>query len=191
MPCYVHPSKNVVFVRVLKTGSSSVRRQFFGKPLAKDRIFGPIPKQYRHLKSFAYVRHPVDRFASAIVMFKKHKTIDSPRAQKFAQTLCADSLLDLLEDERVQIGKSDYFRLLKLHAIPMTHEHFGLDLVKRIFRFERFETEWVELARYIGVPAPALIHAKSSKHHKPTFTNTEEDRIRRFFAADFERFNYV
>ena len=191
MPCYIYPDLGVVFVRVPKTGSTSVRGQFLGKPLPEHRIFGPIPEKYRYLKSFAYVRHPTERFASAIAMFRKHKTmLWSDDAGRFARTICANSVIDLLDDERVRPGKNNYFELLKLHAIPMTHEHFGLELVERIFRFESFKTEWAELAGFMGVPAPTLVHVKSGKREKPTFTEAEEDRIRRFFAADFERFDY-
>lgn len=186
MPSYYYHDPDCYYVRVPKTGSTSVTRAFFGKPFS--RTFGPIPETWRG-RSFAFVRHPVDRFYSAVAMFRTHKT------KTLSETYWRDRLtprlaIELVKADAVEIGKADFWQLCKLHLIPMTHEHFGLDRVEKILRFERFAEEWIALARYLEIETPpvrCLKYAKSTVERDPDV----DAEIRELFAADFETFGYT
>lgn len=183
MPSYFYDKISVVFVRVPKTGSTSIERAFLPEmPPPIYRFSGPPPEYLHGMKSFAFVRHPVARFASAMAMFNP----------EFDMMLNVNYVLGLLDDDRIPCGTDTKLQRLKLHTLPMSHAHFGLGSIKRIFRFEHFDSEWQRLAAYLEVPAPPIVHLNASDRNidKPSFAEYEVRAIQNYFQADFQMFGY-
>lgn len=183
MPTYYYADRDIAFVRVPKTGSSSIMQAFLPeKPLPEHRIFSPIPCTLQPQKSFAFVRHPIQRLASAIAMF---------RARSFGAGLDLEQIFSILNDDEIGIDKNTSESLLKLHIIPMTHNHFGLEHVERIFYYEIFPQEWMRLANYLNVDPPQImLLGPSSIGLRPNFTKAEQAKIKQVYHDDFEHFGY-
>lgn len=191
MPTYIHTKEKYTFVRIPKTGSTSVKQAFFGKKF--KRVFGPIPKEYAHYKSFTFVRHPFDRIVSIITMFKNlpcSKINKSNHSYRFLKNLNTDKILQLLQDDDIGIEKNTPYEELKLHALPMSHAHFSLENVDRIFKFEQFIKNWEELAEYLEVNTPKRVHRKRNSYEKLPLTEEEKEKIYNYYIKDFMQFEY-
>lgn len=174
---------NCAFVRVPKTGSTSVIQGLL-KPLhgpGLDVRDGPVPSEWR-VKSFAFVRNPIDRVISCLSMFNDRKHMRK-RGSKVELTL-----QDIVRIARSESG-CPTINHIKLHAIPQTSDYFGLDRLDRLFRFEQFEKEWSALADFLSINEPGIIHRNRSKN-RVVLKDNDIDLIRDFYREDFEVLGY-
>lgn len=188
MAAYLYRELGVVFVRVPKTGVTSVTRGMLPTP-SDERFSGPVPDHWAHLRSFACIRHPYERMRSALDHFRHHKLARSPEEIAIRKTLDAHAVLDIVADDAIPITGPDYLARLKMHALPMTHESLGLDRVTKLFKSDDFPAMWARVAKWLDVPKPALAHQKRARS-RTELTREERRAVRNAYAADFERFGY-
>ncbi len=140
-----------VFVRIRKSGSTSIVRGLFGGiDRAVDVRHGEFPEYWRDRFSFAVVRNPYDRLVSAFLMFKTYSVATDDEARLRA-SLDLHRVLDIVEDPDVGMQGDDYRSKLKLHSAPYTHPFYCLDRVVYVARYERFEEEYRMLAGRLGI----------------------------------------
>ena len=190
MPSYLYNDPRAVFVRVPKTASTSITRSLWDrKPIAG--VFGSIPGAWLGMKSFAFVRHPVDRVLSVIRMFSVHKTARTPHEILFRQTISIESVCRIVANDAIPPSKANYLDLLKLHALPATHAHFGLDRVDKVYRFEDLSGAWLDLCDWLEVPRRPLQHLKTYENGLTVTPSIEElELIHATYCSDFEAFGY-
>lgn len=166
---------NTLYVAIPKTATRSTREMFFGKPdITSIGMNVPMGN-----KSFAFVRHPVERFQSAYSMI-----VDRFRRTTFSR------ILQIIDDPEVVIGKGHTDSWIKLHTIPMSDCGFGPDSVELLLRFEKLEEGWDRLAEYLDVPRPKSIWQRSDYPTKK-LTAGEREVIEHRFRRDIEAFQYT
>ena len=75
MSILVYSQPRCAFVRVRKTGSTSIIQGLLGGREAAVRLPpGELPEDFDERFSFGFVRHPLDRAMSALAMFSDYPT---------------------------------------------------------------------------------------------------------------------
>lgn len=189
MTAYYFPDSRCAFVRVPKTASTTIMDVFFGKATAKAD--GPLPSKefWSYDKSFAFIRHPVERFRSIKAMFLERGMLPRYDAPKEWKEPTTEQILDLVRDKRYKLSKANYQEVLKIHAIPMIHPYFSLNKVDKIFRYEDMEEEWIKLADYLGIQPPPMNMLNVSKI-PVVLTDEEIKMVQDFYKEDLKTFNY-
>ena len=187
MVAYLFEDPDVAFVRVPKTGSSSILQAFFRqKPKAKWDGCLPPKDVWNYDRSFAVVRNPIDRMRSCVAMFTARGHAPEYDCPKGWQTPTVEQIIELVAYGGVRPSKTGYLNVLKMHAIPQTHPYFALECVDRLFLFEDvFVDGWAKIADFLGVLEPEQLHINASKNLR-SFTLEQERMIKEFYAADFE-----
>lgn len=182
-----------VFIRIRKTGSTSVIRGLFGDKSKARRVSsdGTWHPDFDGCFVFAFVRNPFARLISCLRMFRDYK-VRTTEEQRFRELLTLDTLMDVIEDDRISIHGDDYMAKLRLHAVPMTHPSFCIDRAEYIGRFENFEQDYREVAQQLGVRVGSVPHERKSApmDYRPWFSNEQRRRAERLLAADLDRFGY-
>lgn len=188
MTCYLHKKFGVVYVQVHKTGSTSIKRGMLGE--ADDFRSGAIQADWRDCyRSFAVIRHPYERMRSVIDHFKYQRKIKSQKELDAKNSINAHAVIDVLFDDSIAIGRRDYFERLKKHCLPLTHEYYSIHLVDQIFRSDDFAVMWRDLAKWLNVKPPRLMHKKRARH-RTELSRAEKRAVRSAYAEDFERYGY-
>lgn len=177
-----------VWIRIPKTGTTSIRNAFFGA-CAKERRFSSIPIEWKPIKSFTVVRHPYARLASVLSMFKTHRAAKSPEELEFKNTLSIQKIIRIVDDPNIKPAMHPYFCRLKSHALPLTSELIGINDAEQIFKFEHFDLTWFGIAEYLAVREPELIHEKIN-HDRIELTTNDKRLIADYYRRDFEEFGY-
>lgn len=189
MTAYMYANPRCAFVRIPKTASTSIMEAFFDKSTAKAD--GPLPskRMWSYTKSFAFVRHPVSRFRSIKAMFAERGLLPRYEAPKEWRDPTTEQILELVDNRDYRLSKVNYLEVMKIHAIPMTHGYFSLDKVERIFRYEKMDEEWDNLAGYLGVEPPNMNALNVSKI-PVELTKEEINMIQDFYKEDMKVFRY-
>ncbi|WP_119290990.1 sulfotransferase family 2 domain-containing protein [Azohydromonas sediminis] len=182
-----------VFIRIRKAGSTSVIRGLFGDKsnARRESSDGTWYPEFDGRFVFAFVRNPFSRMISCLQMFRGYKT-RTLEEQRFKESLTLDRLMDVIEDEKLPIGGDGYMAKLRLHAVPMTHPFYCIDRAEYIGRFERFEQDYREVARLLGIRVWSVPHERKSApmDYRPWFSAAQRRRAERLLAADLDRFGY-
>lgn len=191
MTAYMYSDPRCAFVRVPKTGSTSIMNAFFGKPTARADCPLPSKEFWNYEKSFAFVRHPLDRFISVMSMFLQrganiYGEFDVPKGWSTPTT---NQILDLVNDNKFKLSKVNYLETLKIHALPQSHDYHSLSTVDRIFKYEGMSTVWDELAIYLNIDAPNMVRLNTS-YYAVQLTDAEIDTVQDFYKKDYRAFKY-
>lgn len=146
-----------LFVHVAKTGGSSVVWGF-GRWIHKGghnpaRILEPRPGW-----SFGFVRNPWDHAASWFFYSARRHVKPSFRELSAAE-IVADFRAWLMPDAAGDV----LLRRPDRRFESMLCDAAGDLAVKTVYRFEEFESAWSDIARRIGIDAPALVHRNRNK----------------------------
>ena len=95
-------------------------------------------------------------------------------------------MMDVVEDNTISPGDSDYLAKLKLHCLPMTSPMFHLGKVTEIYRFEHFQTEYRKLADKLGCACSEIPHCRQSQRKPYQSYFTAADRRRCLGQAAIE-----
>ncbi len=191
MSCLRYQDPRCVFVRVPKTGSTSIIRGLLGgKENAVEICRTGFPERWEHLFSFAIVRNPYDRFVSAYRMFEHKNYRKEPVSG--CSTFGFELVVRALEDESLSHLGTSLGQRLKRHFLPMSHEFFGLDRVDYLGRFEHFDETWSTLTRKLGLPEAKVTHERKAdrQSYRSFFTAATRSEFERLFREDLERFEY-
>lgn len=181
-----------VFIRIGKTGSTSVVKGLFGGArkaavISKD---GSWQKEFEGFFTFAFVRNPFDRLCSCLRMFRQAPARDANDAQ-LRRSLTLDVLMDILEEAspHEEIGLRNKIRG---HSLPMSTAGLHLDRCDFLGRFECFERDYRQVAGRLGLSVAAVPHERSTGSHdyRPLFSPAQRARAERIYAEDLARFGY-
>ncbi len=191
MPFVYLPKVDCVMARVAKSASTSILRCGFQTKVGGLDFAMKLPPTWANKFRFAFVRNPFERLVSAWQMFQKHP---SARNIKFdARSLTLNRVLSVVEDESISVYDNNYWGLLKLHAIPMTHPHYRLHEADFIGKFESLESDWRSLCGTIGLEHRSLDRLKNSgrnAHYSTFYDPGTRKRAERLFAEDLVKFGY-
>lgn len=154
----------LVFVQIPKCGSGSINdilRQSGGhRPVSwlKENM---TPDEWKKRTSFAFVRHPYDRFISIRAHFKSTEQAH---------------LFYYMPPQSVP------------RMMLQTQDWFLDDEIDHIFPFEEYRERWSELAEKFDIPAP--LGRKNYTSNKIPLTDKEKEFIYTTYRADFERFGF-
>lgn len=176
----------VMFIHVPRTGGSAVARALYGRNLPHltigyYRSLGN--RRLAGLPSFAIVREPVDRLASAYRFLVAGGTavVASSRydPRGLAQSPSFDAFVETIAFDPAALHIYDPIRP---QADFVTDEH-GSVLVDRLFRFDDLATGDAALAEWIGVPRLARFNESRSA---PAVCSPSTRRlIETLYAEDF------
>lgn len=189
---FTRPQFEAVMIRIPKTGSTSIVRGIFGGIGEGDSVVhgAPLAAWDKYFK-FAFVRNPFDRLVSAFLMFKNYPT-ETDAEKTFKESMTIRDVLNVIEDERQPLDREDYFSKLRKHAIPMTHPFFGLSKAEKVYRFESFESAYLELSHRFQINVEEIPHFRKSdrKHYSDYFDRNDRARAEAIFKSDCETFGY-
>ena len=187
---FEHP--RAVMVRIPKTGSTSIVRGIFGGVREGDvKHHGPIPLSWQQHYCFAFVRNPFERMVSAFFMFQSYP-VKNAEERTFRDHLSLHSLMDVIQDDSIPLDKREYFSKLRVHSLPMTHSHFGLDSVDEIFRFEDYSESSKRLCQKLKIETIEVPHfrKKNRAHWRTFFGPSELERACELLSLDCSTFGY-
>ncbi len=144
-----------LFIHIPKTGGSTIRRGLWSGRY-EGPAFGKFEEDWPKLYSFAFVRHPLDRFVSAYCDFTQIRNFQIS-IEDFADIVMDDSIV---YDET----RSNRKERVRHHCIPQTHAFNCLTLAQDIYRFEDFEEEVQRLGAKVGHNFDHVPRRRKTKH---------------------------
>lgn len=188
MSVFVLEDPDAVFIHLPKTGGTTVRKGVWGKRYDGPYI-GIWKEEWDDMFSFAFVRHPIDRFVSAFYMFTEGTDqITRPKAMGMSLDQFAIAAITN-KDVEVTHGISH-------HTVPMTNPFNMIDKAKHILRYERFEQDLHSVMESLGVDDPWIPRYNVSQRYggwKKTIKDMSPDiydQLVDFYLEDFKEFNY-
>jgi len=184
-----------VFIRVRKTGSTSVVRGLFrGARQAAEKSDGIFRPEWSSLFVFAFVRNPFERMISCFEMFKSIN-VEGAVEERQRSDLTLSTLMDVIENESIGFShKGNYLTKLKQHALPMTHPSYHLKKAKFIGRYEHFERDFRKVAEILGAKVTQVPHFRNNratKDYRSFFDADSRKRAERILAKDMDTFGYT
>jgi hypothetical protein len=188
MSVFVLKEPDAVFIHIPKTGGMSIRKGIWGQKYDGPYV-GEWQDEWDDMFSFAFVRHPIDRFVSAFYMFTEG-TDQIPRPKAMGMSLDQFAVAAMTnQDFHVTHG-------IAHHTIPMTNAFNMLDKARHIFRFERFEEDIMSVMAHLGVDDPWVPRYNVSQRYgnwQKTMKDMSPDTYAQlidFYAEDFKEFGY-
>lgn len=182
-----------VFIRIGKTGSTSVVKGLFGGApnAALISADGSWREEFNGLFTFAFVRNPFDRLYSCLRMFQQAPAADAADAER-RRNLSLDLLMDILEDPRSAGNQVSLYAKIRGHALPMSTPGLHLDRCGFLGRFEHFERDYRRVAERLGLAVSSVPHERRTApaDYRPHFSPAQRARAERIYGADLARFGY-
>jgi len=193
MSLFLLKNPDAVFIHIPKTGGTSIRQGVWQR-----RYNGPhaeLPKSAEGLFTFAFVRHPLDRFVSCWKMYSAGAEND-PRPGDWRgivrKRMRLEDFVDITLDTTVSPeDRSTTSGRIRHHTIPQTHPTNLLHLANFVGRFESIEQDFAVIKSKLSIQAE-LPHMRKTEHQSyreelPAFVI---DQLAVFYADDFEQLNY-
>ena len=197
MTIFVFESPPAVFIRVRKTGSTSIVRGLFGGPDKASEISEGVFRQgWSSLFVFSFVRNPFERMVSCFKMFKGYKVSNADEARQRSE-LTLSRLMDIIEDDSIRFANvGTYMDKLKQHALPMTHPSYHIDKAGFVGRFETYDKDFRELTGKLGLNVKEIPHHRNQKRatdwdYRPFFDADNRKRAERILQKDLDTFRYI
>ena len=172
-----------IFIHIPKTGGSTIRRGLWGSRY-DEPVFGKLADDWPSVYSFAFVRHPLDRFVSAFSDFTQIRNFNAT-IEEFAE---------IVFDHSIKYDETRSMRRERIrhHCIPQTHPFNCLYLAQDIYRFENFQDEVERLGAKLGCKFHELPHRRKTEHGDWR-SHIDQDlttKLIRFYDQDFETLGY-
>ncbi len=173
---YLKPPIHAVFIHIPKTGGSSIRSVAY-KQYASAACHEDIPANWPRERSFAFVRHPMDRFVSGWAYTGK---------------LDFEYLLKLLCDNNVSPRSASKEGVAKHHLLPQTHPFYYLFRAKHVGRFETFQESFEEICHKLEIPSMVLPKSNTSIRRcwQEEVPHNLIGRIIDIYRDDFDQLGY-
>ncbi|RJE78794.1 sulfotransferase family 2 domain-containing protein [Paracoccus sp. JM45] len=196
---FYYKNSRTVFIHIKKAGGSSIRRALAQLGTAKSAL-GFIPSTWHVEYTFCVVRNPLDRFLSAVNMFK-FGVLDSTEVIKDYNSpslpnITISAALDIMENSKVEYNRKNrnLEGNLKHHLWPQTEPFFCLSHANRILEYERIQDDFFEVARRLGVN-PEIEWIRRTKNHPQSlkiddFSNRDMARFMGIYQSDYEVLGY-
>jgi hypothetical protein len=178
-------ARALIFVHVPRTAGISVGRALFGETCVHHhsiRFYRAVdPKLCALSRSFALLRDPFDRFASAYFFVLAGGTPDCRLAQVFVDRTrhirSVDDYLDFLESRTVL----DLDFVMRPQSWFVCDLKTGMPLVDDLLLFGEDD-----LGRYLSAHGVAALPWLNRSERRPLhLTPSQRDRVKQFYAADF------
>ncbi|TJZ88866.1 sulfotransferase family protein [Paracoccus gahaiensis] len=196
---FYYEESRTVFIHIKKAGGSSIRKAL--APLGKAKTaFGCIPDTWHADYTFCVVRNPLDRFLSAINMFKLG-VLDSTEVIKDYNTpslpnITISGALDILEDPKIEYTRMNR-RLednLKHHLWPQTEPFFCLSHANEILEYEKIQEGFLEVAKRLGIK-PEIEWVRRTANHPQalkidSFSSSDIVRFMNIYQSDYTILGY-
>ena len=180
--------RKLIFVHVPRAAGTSIARALYGPGCTRHysiRYFKTVaPGFWASADSFAVLRDPYDRFASAYAFVRGGGTqccrLSDVFVRQTAALRCVDDYLSFVEERDV----------LSLDFVMRPQSWFvcdletGFPLVKRLFLYGRDDSALTAYLKTHGVAALARLNP--SIRMPIRFTARQKGRIERIYARDFE-----
>ena len=197
---FYYPKQNIIFIHIKKAGGSSIRRSL-GHDEKPRQAMGYFPKKWGNTPSFAVVRNPLDRFLSAVNMFRVGTPEPDLHYRDYQHPTLPDltigQALDVLEDPFIGYDRRirKPFHNLKHHLWPQTDPFFCLSKAYHILRYETLEADVSALLSQYGLSFHLdwmrRTQGRDGSLRAEDFTAEEITRFTRFFTGDFAELGYA
>ncbi|WP_170575662.1 sulfotransferase family 2 domain-containing protein [Ruegeria atlantica] len=176
---------DAVFIHIPKTGGSTIRVGLWERNYTGP-VFGEIPADWKRHYKFAFVRHPLERLASAYRDFRDIRRFDGG-FHKF---------LDIVLDENIPYGRAggNVEISVRHHTIPQTHPYNCLEEADFVGRYENYEKDLNKVLEAVGKEAgdfPRIRHTKGESF-QDLLESSDRDwcRIIDYYQSDFDYLGY-
>lgn len=196
---FYYESSRTVFIHIKKAGGSSIRRAL--TPLGKAKTaLGCIPTTWHADYTFCVVRNPLDRFLSAINMFKLGVLDNADVVKSYNDPTLPDitisDALDILENPEIQYSRINR-RLednLKHHLWPQTEPFFCLSQANEILEYEKIQDEFHKVAKRLGI-GPEIEWVRRTADHPhalkiDSFSDRDMVRFLNIYQSDYTILGY-
>lgn len=194
MSNFLLKNPNCVFIHIPKTAGTSIRKGVW-KSDYEGPYFGTIPKEWENLFSFAFVRHPLQRFVSAYHMFTEGAKGDPAWSLPHdARVLTIEEFLEIVLDQSIIYDqrRHTFEEKIRHHTIPQTHPFNCLHLAKFIGRYENFNKDFETIKKEMGIINEVPhIHYTKKVNWKDILKGEVLDKCITFYKNDFEELNYT
>lgn len=172
-----------VMIHIHKTGGTTIRRHLWQGRFS-GRAFGETRPEWQGLYTFAFVRHPLDRFVSAYSYFSQQRGFDGT-IEDFAEI----TLNTTIDHTGTRSSKAE---IIRHHTIQQTHRFYCLTSADDLYRFEDFDNEIARLAEKTGLKYKKIPHANRSDHGlwEDHIKGPLLDQLCAFYARDFAELGY-
>ena len=200
MPIFRIKKPECVFAHVPKTGGNTIRNVVFDRQYEGPWFGDTLPKEWKPLFSFGFVRNPFDRVVSAWKMFCEGTADDAwelPEGGPLEFSL--NDVLRLGLDRNVAFGHPRYNQVrpdavirLKNHIIPQTHPYHGLQHVEFIGRFESLQSDFDYVCDRLNIDSITL--PRTNWTHRSRYQDYFDGESRRLaeelYRKDLNDFGY-
>ena len=200
MPIFRIKKPECVFAHVPKTGGNTIRNVVFDRQYEGPWFGDTLPKEWKPLFSFGFVRNPFDRVVSAWKMFCEGTADDAwelPEGGPLEFSL--NDVLRLGLDRNAAFGHPRYNQVrpdavlrLKNHIIPQTHPYHGLQHVEFIGRFESLQSDFDYVCDRLNIDSITL--PRTNWTHRSRYQDYFDDESRRLaeelYRKDLDEFGY-
>lgn len=189
MSTFIFDDPKAAFIHIPKTGGLTIRKGIWG-----GRYDGPYVGEWKEewdkLFSFAFVRHPIDRFVSAFYMFTEGTNVKSkPRNPNMS--------VDLFADRAFYSTDYDVTHSIAHHTVPITHPINNIDKADFIGRYERFESDLKAIKVHLGIDDPWIPKFNVSQRYatwkqvvKKEMSPGTYNQLLDYYHDDFVEFDY-
>lgn len=191
----IYHQLGAIFVHVPKTGGTSIERALRESP---EQVVGghttalgfrkAFPREFAEYFTFALVRHPLDRFLSAWRYLRGEPVHEALGNAEIHECATLDRWMEPVADDPRRLGRI-------VHFLPT--RRFVCDdsdgvLVDRLYRYERFDTAWTDLADRLGavLPPPRRLNAAPRSVARPVVDDALANWIASHYAGDYELGGY-
>jgi hypothetical protein len=141
-------------------------------------------KQLESFSSFAWVRHPCDRFVSAFTKLDPHMLEEAGKAGLRLDGLSFSDFVDAVEDFE------------HVHLRPQSDFIYGATgqlQVDFVGRYEKFDRDFTCLCKWLKVTNTVLPHKNASQHrpYQEYYDARTLRKIEQRYASDFELLEYT
>lgn len=200
MPIFRIKKPECVFAHVPKTGGNTIRNVVFDRQYEGPWFGDTLPKEWKPLFSFGFVRNPFDRVVSAWKMFCEGTADDAwelPEGGPLEFSL--NDVLRLGLDRNAAFGHPRYNQVrpdavirLKNHIIPQTHPYHGLQHVEFIGRFESLQSDFDYVCDRLNIDSITL--PRTNWTHRSRYQDYFDGESRRLaeelYRKDLNDFGY-
>lgn len=191
MPAIIYEKPKCMFIRIPKTGSTSIVQGLFQSSNKFNIIKSNLeyPKEMDSLFSFAFIRNPYQRIISSLLMFRNYP-VKNDFELEIRSRLTLKSIMEIVENKDITLKGNNFVSKLKVHTIPMTHPFLMLDRAKYIARFENFQEEYKFLADKLNIEVATIPHFRKNKQYdyRDFFTIKEKQKFENLYKTDIEKF---
>jgi len=193
MTILVFDTPPAVFIRVRKTGTTSLVKGIFGGiTSAVQKGQSHFEPQWKDRFVFTFVRNPFDRLISGYEMFRTYVPLSKQDAA-LRDNLTLAQVIAIAADDSLPVGGDSFIGNLRQHTIPMCHPSYHIHEAHFVGRFETYSRDYQAVREHLGLPTAKNVphlRATPDRSYRDYFDGEAQDAAERLFSEDLDRFDY-